>query len=228
MDTLNNTLEEIRNNATYDDETKQKLFKKHIKQWNLDELRRRRKIEELKDYKYPYASVYKIVNIKDNKIYVGSTKDKYISNRLCSHYNNWIQYKEGKKNYVSSFTMFDNYGFSNCYIIFLEHKPCNDLKEIRLREKEWIKNNIQLCCNKQIPQRSRSEYFKDVSWFSQKKYYKSNHNEIIRRKKIKRELKNINEKLINDNNNNELLESKNKLEIEFKSLIKKKNYDPLN
>ena len=47
--------------------------------------------------KYEKGKIYKIESLRGNKIYVGSTVNDYLSNRMAKHRNYYKDFKSGKK-----------------------------------------------------------------------------------------------------------------------------------
>ena len=82
---------------------------------------------------YQQSKIYKIVDLNEEMVYVGSTTAS-LSKRMAGHRGD---YK--KKNYVSSHDIFDKYGIENCKILLLENYPCSNREELHKREGEYIK-----------------------------------------------------------------------------------------
>lgn len=150
-----------------------------------------------KGIKYSRAKIYKIYSHQDSEmIYIGATTKKYLCQRMESHKANYKAWKNGLKNKLTSFDIFDKYGIENCVIELLENFPCESKDELNAREGYYIKK-IE-CVNRIIPGRTQKEYYKDnfeTIKLNQKKY-KENNNEKI--KKYKNEW---NEKNKEKNNN---------------------------
>ena len=119
-----------------------------------------------KDYKLSKA--YMIHSYSGDKKYYGSTTAPTLAKRLCRHrndYNSWVRLgkpRGGKSQYVTSFILFEEYGFENCLITLL---PITTLPtnrdELRAIERKYIEDNI--CVNKYIPSRTKNEYSNTVS-----------------------------------------------------------------
>lgn len=121
---------------------------------------------------YKNGKIYKIEPIVDHDeedIYIGSTTKQYLSQRMTKHRRHYIEYKEGKKcSNISSFILFDKYGYENCKIILLELVEANTKDELRIKETEYIKNNK--CINKiKRPFRTNEEKTE-----YRKQYYENN------------------------------------------------------
>lgn len=128
--------------------------------------------------KYENGKIYKVESLAGNKIYIGSTTNDYLSNRMAKHRNKYKYYKSGNGDKYSVFDIFDEYGIENCVITLIENYKCNDINELRQRERFYIQSLD--CVNKNIPTRTLKEYYienqekiKDTS----KKRYESNKNE---------------------------------------------------
>ena len=108
--------------------------------------------------KYQNAKVYKIVDKGFNKCYIGSTVET-LSHRMAKHRFDYKKWRNGEKNFCSSFEMFEEFGVENVMIILIEKYPCKDREELQAREGQYIKNNE--CINKHIAGRTDKEYYQD-------------------------------------------------------------------
>lgn len=109
--------------------------------------------------KYEKAKIYKIESMLGNKIYIGSTTNDYLSNRMAKHRNRYKDYKLEKGDKYYSFDIFDEYGIENCVITLIENYKCNDINELRQRERFYIQSLE--CVNKNIPTRTSKDYYID-------------------------------------------------------------------
>jgi group I intron endonuclease len=76
--------------------------------------------------------IYKIFSEKGDKVYIGSTRKKYLSNRWACHRS---KYRLKQGGHCASYELFDEYGMENCKIQLLEE--CDE--SIRYeRERHWI------------------------------------------------------------------------------------------
>jgi ribosome-interacting GTPase 1 len=78
------------------------------------------------------------------------------------------------------FDIFDEYGIENCVITLIKNFKCNDINELRERERFYIK--LLDCVNKNIPTRTLKEYYIDNQEHikeTSKKTYELNKNEIF-------------------------------------------------
>jgi len=85
--------------------------------------------------KYENSKIYKIINEKDNTIFIGSTTQKYLSKRLQKHIND---YKIGKTNLLL-YSKIKEVGFENLSIELLENYKCKDINELNVKKNYWIK-----------------------------------------------------------------------------------------
>jgi len=85
---------------------------------------------------YSYGKVYKIepINGDEGDVYFGSTTKQHLSQRMDSHRKDYKRWKEGKRNYVSSFSLFEKYGLENCKIILLDNVNANSKDEMISKE----------------------------------------------------------------------------------------------
>ena len=99
---------------------------------------------------YAQAKIYQIkVNTDEEYLpYIGSTCKNYLSQRMSYHHQDYKKYKKNpeKYDYISSFILFDKFGFENCFIELLELVSCNCNDELKKKEREWIEKIN--CCNK--------------------------------------------------------------------------------
>ena len=106
---------------------------------------------------YSKSKIYKIVVNTDEEYspYIGSTTKEYLSQRFVSHRKDYKRYKDGKRDSVSSFILFDKYGIENCEIVLIENYPCATKDELHARERYWFDNMEN--CNKCKPMRTKEE-----------------------------------------------------------------------
>ncbi len=105
--------------------------------------------------KYVNGKIYKLVDNTTGDIYIGSTI-KELKERLRVHKAKYQLYLQGKYHKYYSFKIFENNDFK---IELLEDYPCNSKKELELKEREYIENNI--CVNHNIPTRKIKEYYEE-------------------------------------------------------------------
>lgn len=84
---------------------------------------------------YHNSKIYKLISDNTNTIFIGSTCQPYLSQRLCIHRSNYNLYKAGQIKYDSSFELLQ---YNDCQIILLEKYPCSTKEELNLKESEII------------------------------------------------------------------------------------------
>ena len=138
---------------------------------------------------YSNGKVYKIepINGDDGDVYFGSTTKEYLSQRMDTHRTDYKRWKEEKRNYVSSFSLFEKYGLENCKIILLENINANSKDELISKEAYYIRNFK--CVNKVIPDRKISEFLEYYSDIKKIKYQENKENILLKCKKYREENK---------------------------------------
>jgi hypothetical protein len=99
--------------------------------------------------KYNNSKIYKIINDKTDKIYIGSTTVKYLCQRLRNHRSSF------KYNKCSSVSQLLDLG--DCQIILIENYSCNSHDELLARERFHIEQNKNICVNIRRPCISNDE-----------------------------------------------------------------------
>ena len=122
---------------------------------------------------YELAKIYKIVCNKTGLIYIGSTCQKLLSQRLSSHVRTHKCWKNGKSNYVTSFKIIEG---GDYYMELLEAVSCSSFDELTKKERHYIESID--CVNKYIPSRTSQEYRQDNK--EKIKVYKQNNKEKIK------------------------------------------------
>jgi hypothetical protein len=144
------------------------------------------------DNKYNNSKIYKIEPICDyeeGEIYIGSTCEKYLSNRMSGHRANYKRWLNGlDKTKCKAYDLFDKYGINNCQIILLEMINAESKEEVLAKESYYIRT--LKCVNITIPDRTPKEwhheyYQKNKEKYSklQKEYYIVNKEYIDKRNK---------------------------------------------
>lgn len=131
--------------------------------------------------KYENSIIYKLCHqddLENNNIYVGSTTNFRI--RKYKHKASCIN--EKKKDYKTPVYQFirDNGGWTEWQMIPIEVYPCNDKKELEVRERHHIEL-LKPKLNKQIPTRTQKEYYnvnKEKILENAKEYYNDNKKQI--------------------------------------------------
>jgi hypothetical protein len=125
--------------------------------------------------KYHNGKIYKLISPNTDKIYIGSSCEKYLSNRLAGHKKDWKRYMDEKimKKKYSSHDLFD---FGDVKIQLIEIYKCENVFELHNRERYYIEQNKDICLNKSIPNRTYKEYYNDNKELikqKRKEHYKS-------------------------------------------------------
>ena len=132
--------------------------------------------------KYENGKIYKIeaINGDEGDIYIGSTSQKLLCNRMAKHRQDYKRYNINKNIRVRSYDIFDKYGIENCVITLLEVVNCQCNDELKARERYYIQSSK--CVNKNIPLRSAVEYYQDnkESVDDYRKEWRANNKEKIK------------------------------------------------
>jgi hypothetical protein len=128
--------------------------------------------------RYQQGKIYKIISPHTDKIYIGSTCKKYLSQRIKAHKDDYKRWKNEKRNKVSSFDLFE---LGEVEIILLENYPCSSKDELHSRERYYIEQNIDNIVNKAIPTRTKKEYKQLETYKEQQKEYVKDNIEHIRK-----------------------------------------------
>jgi hypothetical protein len=95
---------------------------------------------------YSNSKVYKIISAQTDKIYIGSTTKKYLSQRIDKHRYQMKFYESGKG---KKYTSFDILSYGDAQIILLEAFPnCTSVDELRSKEQMYIDRFRDVCVNK--------------------------------------------------------------------------------
>jgi hypothetical protein len=97
--------------------------------------------------KYQKGKIYKIVCKQTSKIYIGSTCEKYLSDRLKGHRIAYKYKKDMTNYYCSVFEILKN---NDYYIELIENCPCTCKDELSRRERHFI-DTLENVVNKKRP-----------------------------------------------------------------------------
>lgn len=108
---------------------------------------------------YSQGKVYKIepvVEHDEGDVYIGSTTQTYLSERMSQHRNGYNNYMKKGGSRLTSYSLFEKYGLGNLKIELIElvNATCKD--ELVMREAYFIRT-IK-CVNMCIPLRTDAEY----------------------------------------------------------------------
>lgn len=93
---------------------------------------------------YQMGKIYKITSTQTDKIYVGSTCKKYLSERLSAHKSAYRTRASGRSSKCASF---DILCFDDAMIVLIELFPCNSKDELFAREQHHMDLNKQIIVN---------------------------------------------------------------------------------
>ena len=109
---------------------------------------------------YSLCKVYRIVSDIGQCQYIGSTSQKYLSQRMNRH---CIDYKKWLKKEFHYITVFDVLKYGDAKIILIDAYPdCKTSDEQRMYEDEWIQ--AEHCVNKRcayVSPEARKEYHRE-------------------------------------------------------------------
>ena len=119
--------------------------------------------------------IYKLESQEDDKFYIGSSKHN-INLRFSQHRARYNHFLEGKG---KKYTAFEILKYPTCSIELLEEIKYNNKEELLMKEKQYIKDNINNVINKNIPNRSLKEYYQDNKQ-KYKDYYSNNRDQKLK------------------------------------------------
>lgn len=106
--------------------------------------------------KYRDGKIYKLFSKSTGLTYYGSTTKK-LEYRMSEHYSTYKAFQEGKHDkYYTSFEVLHQ---DDCIIECVLLYPCNNKRELELKEGYYIRNNE--CVNRIVPGRSIKEWRED-------------------------------------------------------------------
>ena len=125
---------------------------------------------------YQNSKIYCIRSHQCDDVYIGSTTLS-LAQRLAKHRGDYKYWKEGKKNWITSFQILK---YEDAYIELLEKYPCNDKEELHVKEGQFIRKT-ENCVNRCIAGRTQKEWYqenKEEINAKHKEYYQQNKEEI--------------------------------------------------
>jgi hypothetical protein len=136
----------------------------------------------MEENKYQRGKIYKIISPHTDKIYIGSTCKKYLSQRIAVHkcqYNKWCL--DNNNNYTSSYELLK---LGDVEFILIESYQCNNKDELNARERYYMELNKDKIVNKIIPTRTKKQYnedHKDHIKENKKEYYQKNKEDLLKK-----------------------------------------------
>jgi hypothetical protein len=122
---------------------------------------------------YGNTKIYKIWSTQGDKVYIGSTTKEYLSQRMDTHRKEYKRWKNGNRDKITSYVLFEEYGVENCFIELIEAKACNNSDEKNKLEGGYIRS--MECVNKVMLGRTQQEY--EIENKEKRKQYKLEHKE---------------------------------------------------
>lgn len=129
-----------------------------------------------------FAKIYKLCSLQTDRIYIGSTTQRYLSYRFSSHRGDYKKFLDGKRTNITSCELLK---YDDCWIeLITSVDNCKSLDELHKIEGEYIRQYRDICVNKCIAGRSIEQYKKDNNdriKEQQSQYYKKNSESIKER-----------------------------------------------
>ncbi len=101
----------------------------------------------------PTGIIYKISSPNTDKVYIGSTVNKYLSCRKAKHNYDYNGFLRGTRHYRSSYEVLKH---GDCIFDILERKEYDHVSELRQREAEVMRTYSNRV-NKYLPVRQTPE-----------------------------------------------------------------------
>jgi hypothetical protein len=127
--------------------------------------------------------IYKIHSDNGDKVYIGSTRKKYLCARWSDHRS---KYRTGKGRHCASYDLFNEYGMDNCKIQLLEE--CDEGLRYE-RERHWITetpNCINIVKNTNLTKEEKKAYHTEwrKKWMEEKvdEYKEKSHKSYLKQK----------------------------------------------
>ena len=127
---------------------------------------------------YSNGKIYKIEPIGGGDVgdvYIVSTTNEYLSQRMVQHRSDYRRWKNGKGSNVTSFQLFEKFGIEKCQITLIDLVNATSKDDLHTRERHYIQSLP--CVNRYVPLRTNSEYYQAnrprISEY-QTKYYQAN------------------------------------------------------
>jgi hypothetical protein len=124
---------------------------------------------------YSKGKIYKIVSNQTKKIYIGSTVQHYLCDRLTSHKYGYKKWKKTNKNNFSC-SSYLIIKYNDAKIILIEEYPCETKDQLKAREQFFI-DTTKNCCNKyraNTTPEDRQKYLKEYRRINREQLNKEN------------------------------------------------------
>lgn len=145
------------------------------------------KMEQTKKNMYAKGKIYKLMNLMNDDIYIGSTCSP-LKKRLNRHTN------EATHQPCPVHRYYNNLGWEHVKIVLIEEFPCESKMELERQERKWIEE-LKPTLNKNIPTRTQRERNLQPHIQQKNAEYRATHKERIKQvskeyyKKNKEDLK---------------------------------------
>ena len=123
---------------------------------------------------YQQGKIYKLTSIHINQIYIGSSCQPRLCQRLTQHIADYKHWLKTSKKYISSIEIIKHGDYE---IVLLESFPCNSKDELNSREQYWINETKEFNVNK-CKAFQTEEGLKEYKKEQMKEYYKANQEKI--------------------------------------------------
>lgn len=109
--------------------------------------------------KYQRGKIYKLCSDHTDEIYIGSTTQKTLAQRMGGHRKDYLKVKHHGEKRCTSWILLD---YPDCRIVLLEQFPCNSKDELNAREQHYIDLHKDICVNRRKAYTgcTREEYLK--------------------------------------------------------------------
>lgn len=128
--------------------------------------------------KYSRGKIYRLVNDIDSDIYIGSTCET-LAKRKGKHK------REARTNTERRvYKHLNQVGWDNVHIILIEEYPCQNIEQLKARERHWIEK-INPTLNTYIPLRTRKEWYEEnkEEVLNKRKEYCENKADVVKQSK---------------------------------------------
>lgn len=102
---------------------------------------------------YNNGKIYALKSYQTENIYIGSTCEKI--------YTRFSKHKYDFRNRQDKCKAREILKYNDCYILLLDKYSCNDKTQLLEKEREYILKHKDICINKQIPLRTKKQYYID-------------------------------------------------------------------
>ena len=110
---------------------------------------------------YQQGKIYKIECLNTGKIYIGSTCQKLLSQRLADHVRYYKMFLKEKFGYLSSYEVLKG---GNYQITLIKLCPCNRIDDLLMEERRAIEENdcVNVCKRPKVTEAERKEICRKI------------------------------------------------------------------